>query len=223
MPITRIPEQYRPGLAKVKSMDNIAYAELMTALSNLPVIAGFAQFCARLTTRVKSLSRAEISNITRALFSLAPSLADSETPIDATVSELVDAMRASGREDLKLTHDEEGEFKSRIIELLSNDSLNLSAKASLVRIEQPKVFCDAKILTDMRPIFRQPNAKPIGSVINHTLKIEYHEDGDHREFYVALDAQDLSKLKGVLERAETKAGSLRSFLKEGDLPDLNGF
>lgn len=75
----------------------------------------------------------------------------------------------------------------------------------------------------MRPVFRQPNAKPIGSVINHTLKIEYHEDGDHKDFYVALDAQDLSELKGVLERAETKAISLRSFLKQSEMPDLNGF
>ena len=223
MPITRIPEQYRPGLARIRSMDDISFTELVTALSNYQVIAGFAQFCTRLTTLVKSLSRVEINNITRALFSLAPSLADSETPIDTTVSELVDAMRASGREDLKLTHDDEDKFKSRIIKLLNIDSLNLSAKASLVRIEQSRVFCEAKILTDMRPVFRQASAKPIGSVINHTLKIEYHEDGVHKDFYVALDAQDLSKLKGVLERAETKAGSLRSFLKESDLPDLNGF
>lgn len=134
MPITRIPEQYRPGLAKVRSMDDTAFTELVTVLTNYPVIAGFTQFCARLTTLVKSLSRMEINNVTRALFSLAPSLADSETPIDTTVSELVDAMRASGREDLKLTRDDEDKFKSRIIKLLNSDSLNLSAKASLVQI-----------------------------------------------------------------------------------------
>jgi len=219
--ITRIPERYRPGLARIRSMREDDFVQLTSALRNCPIVARFPLLSSGVASKVKTLNNREIDDILMALFSLAPSLSEPEMLVDKTASELVDAMRASEMEDLKLPPEEEAKFKSRITTLLSIPSVNMSAKASRVRTDYPNVFYDARILSDVRPIFDKPGAKPIGEIINHTLRIDYRSHGVHKEFYVTLDAEDLNKLKRVFERAETKAASLKSLIKSSDVPDLD--
>jgi len=221
LPIIRIPDRHRPGLIKIRLVREEDFAELVWALENSAVVARFPLLSSRVASQVKLLNKTEIDDILRTLLSLASSLADSEVSVDKVASDLVDAMRASAREDLRLSPENEDVFKNRIVRLLNISSLNMSAKACRVRTDYPGVFCDAKILSDIRPVFDKPGDKPIGSVINHTLRIEYHEEGDHKEFYVALDTEDLSKLKRTLERAETKAASLKAYLKNSNMPDLD--
>lgn len=221
MPITRIPDRYRAGLVKIRLMPEEAFAELVWALDHVPTIARFPILASRVAAGVKALSKSEIDDILRSLFSLVPSLAETEVSVETIASELIEAMRASERDDLQLPPQQEDVFKSRITSLLSLFPLNMSAKASRIRVEYPNVFWDARILSDVRPVFDKPGERPIGSVINHTLKIEYHEGGDHKEFYVALDGDDLSRLKRIVERAEIKAESLKLYLKNSEMPDLD--
>ncbi len=197
------------------------FVQLTSALRNCPIVARFPLLSSGVASKVKTLNNREIDDILMELFSLAPSLSEPEMPVDKTASELVDAMRASEMEDLKLPPEEEAKFKSRITTLLSIPSVNMSAKASRVRTDYPNVFYDARILSDVLPIFDKPGAKPIGEIINHTLRIDYRSHGVHKEFYVTLDAEDLNKLKRVFERAETKAASLKSLIKSSDVPDLD--
>lgn len=221
MPTIRIPDRHRPGIVKIRLVREEGFAELVWALENCPVVARFPLLSSRVASQVKLLSKTEIDEILRTLLSLASSLADSEVSVDKCASDLVEAMRASEREDLRLSPENEDVFKSRMARLLNISSLNMSAKACRVRTDYPRVFCDAKVLSDIRPVFDKPADKPIGSVINHSLRVEYHEGGDHKEFYVELDAEDLSKLKKIFERAETKAASLKAYLKDSNMPDLD--
>ena len=197
------------------------FVQLTSALRNCPIVARFPLLSSGVASKVKTLNNREIDDILMALFSLAPSLSEPEMPVDKTASELVDAMRASEMEDLKLPPEEEAKFKSRITTLLSIPSVNMSAKAYRVRTDYPNVFRDARILSDVRHVFDKPGAKPIGEIINHTLRIDYRSHGVHKELYVTLDAEDLNKLKRVFERAETKAASLKSLIKSSDVPDLD--
>jgi len=197
------------------------FAQLTSALRNCPIVARFPLLSSGVASKVKTLNNREIDDILMALFSLAPSLSEPEIPVDKTASELVDAMRASEIEDLKLSPEDEAKFKGRITTLLNIPSVNMSAKAYRVRTDYPNVFRDARILSDVRHVFDKPGAKPIGSVINHTLLIEYYSHGTHEEFYVTLDGEDLSKLKKVFERAEAKAASLKSLIKSSGVPDLD--
>ncbi len=68
----------------------------------------------------------------------------------------------------------------------------------------------SKILSDLRYVFKSdPEEEPYGAVIVHLLKLTYHEDTEHKEFFVAMDDGDLRHLKEVIERAEKKARTLR--------------
>ncbi len=46
-------------------------------------------------------------------------------------------------------------------------------------------------------------------VIN-TLKLGYHEGGEHREFHIVLDCVDLEALGSVINRAQAKDATLRN-------------
>ena len=221
MAITRIPDRYRPGLAAIRSLDDEVFAELVVALDHAPRLARFSAFSSRLASEVKGLNKRQIDDIIALLFSLSLSRADAEIPAEKTATEVLDAMRASGREDLKLSGEEESRLKSRISMLIDISSVKVSAKASRVSTDYPRTFCEAKILSDIRPVFDKPEEKPIGSMVCHTLRIDYHEGGEHKEFFIALDMDDLRELKKTIDRAETKTASLRSFLNASGIADFD--
>ncbi len=120
-------------------------------------------------------------------------------------------------DELKLTEERRASFKERMIRLLGIESLGTFAKAKDLQAENERTFCDARILTDLRPVFgKSIQDGPKGLVIVHLLKLGYHQDqGEHESFFVALDAEDLNTLKAVIERAEIKAEVIKSKISGG--------
>ena len=97
-----------------------------------------------------------------------------------------------------------------------------ASKVEQLKSDHQAIFYDAKILSDIRPLFDNPDEPPIGAVISHTLKIVFHESGgDHKELYLALDAEDLEVLKKIAKRAESKLASIQSLIKTVNIPDLS--
>ena len=138
---------------------------------------------------------------------------DEETLYLSILSDLTSAMQASGRSELALSETERIDFEKRLNKLLSVKSLLISSKVERLRLDYAATLHDAKILSDIRPIFDKPDERPVGCAISHTLEIEYHESGEHKEFYVVLDDEDLQKMKRIVQRAEAKAVSLKALLK----------
>ena len=77
-------------------------------------------------------------------------------------------------------------------------------------------------MTDMRPVFGS-DEKPAGAVVVHTLKLTYHEGPKRslREFFVAMNRDDLDELREVLDRALRKQSELSHVLAQCGLPDLD--
>lgn len=193
----------------------------MNALESAPVAGGLKGLTSAVVQRVPTLKRQEIENILRTLFSLSVLVTDEETPLSENLSSLSSAMQASGNPNLALSEDEKVEFETRLERLLKINTVKIASKVQRLGLEYPNTFHDAMILTDMRPVFDKPEERPVGCTISHTLRIAYHEGGEHKEFYVMLDANDLQSMKKVFERAEAKASSVRSILKVANLPDLS--
>jgi hypothetical protein len=66
----------------------------------------------------------------------------------------------------------------------------------------------------VRPVFDQEAKSLQGFVPFHTLAVEYYESGKPCEIHIALDLNDISELRGQLERAEQKEILLRGKFKE---------
>jgi hypothetical protein len=79
-------------------------------------------------------------------------------------------------------------------------------------IEQPRFMRRARILTDIRPVFGATDDPPIAAVVVHTLRLSFFEDNESKEFFISLDAEDLRTLRDQLDRASSKAESLKEVI-----------
>jgi hypothetical protein len=218
--ITRIPEPYRLGLAKIKTLTPEAVTAISDAMATVTPGGGIKGVIAAVQD-VQGVGNEDAAAIVRALYSLYAYRVSTETPLADFVPVIITAMQASGKDSLALSADERGPFSERLTRLLGMANLEITSKVELLRQDYGRIFCDAKILTDLRPVFADPGAPPVGMAITHTLKIVCHDSGEHKELYFALDTDDINKLTKVLERAVTKASSLKSIMQAANLKDLS--
>ncbi len=221
MAVTRIPQQFRLGFAKIKTLSSADVDTLVAALETSPRTGGLKGMISSVAAQVPSLKKGDVEDIVRTLYSLYLYRADADTLLPGFISELIGAMRATGEKSLALPEEAENEFQDKLTRLLGVTEFAVASKADQLRSDYAKTFHSAKILTDIRPIFGKPEEIPIGAAITHTLKIEYHEEGEHKQFYIAMDAEDLQQMRKVLQRADDKASSLKSLLKNAGLPDMS--
>lgn len=102
----------------------------------------------------------------------------------------------------------------RITSLLSTHKVQVAAKAYSLANADAAPFIEARIITDIRPIFsdNDDGLGLSGSVIIHQLRIEV--DGYEANQHSALSTSDLLKLKRVVDRALEKDRSLRETIKK---------
>lgn len=220
MPITKIPDTYRAGLAKIKALSPADASALETALGKAPLSGGFKGLVSTVGDEIPALRGDDLGEILRVLYSLYIYRGDEDAELPNFVAQIMTAMKSSSK-DLALSGEEAVAFQARITRLLGINSLAIASKAEQLRSDFPNTFHSVKIITDVRPIFSKPEDQPIGAAIVHTLKIEYHQGRAHREFYVSLDADELAILKKTVARAEVKASSLISLLKAASLRNLS--
>lgn len=221
MAITTIPANFRRGFARIKKLSAGDFDAILMALETSGLNGGLKELTSAVAQKVPTHLRQDVETILRSVFSLSVFLADQETPLSENLANLSSAMQSSGDPELLLTDAEKPEFEARLTKLLGVRSVRMSAKVQSLRLEYLNTFHDAMILTDMRPVFDKPEERPVGFALSYTLKVTYHEAGEHKEFYVMLDAADLEIMKKALERAEIKAASLKSVLKSASMPDLS--
>lgn len=84
--------------------------------------------------------------------------------------------------------------------------------------DNQKNLIDARIVTDIRIVFDDDvdTTKVDNAVIVHNLKLEFNENSDIKEVFLALDSNDVVLLKEVCSRAIKKESILRQ--KAGSVP-----
>ena len=191
---------------------------LVLALKDAPVSASNKERALQVAAKVGGVDPDDLDLILRTLDSLYYVRAHLEAPLEKFVADVLVALRAAGTTGFLATENEQL-LRSRLTALLSIASLAVSAKAQVLQRDYSYLFHDAKIITDLRPVFGQNTTDPPhGMILDHTLKLVYHEGlGGHKELYLALDSSDLIELKKVIERAEEKEQVLRTLLASKDL------
>jgi len=113
-------------------------------------------------------------------------------------------------------------FKERLFAVLnSENSLSLAHKILDTTRNQERLFLESRILTDIRTIFKSDLVEPLGAAITQVLKIEYLESNQRKDFFVALEPEDIEQLYSQLNRARQKADSLKSMLKSASISYLD--
>lgn len=238
--ISSIPEEYKGGFRDIFLLGENDFNSIVEGLNSIPLTSSIKKLAVA-ATKFKPSIHDDVANMFVSIGSLT-SLIEKGASIEeishdiciALSDELQAAIESSDKvivdninEDLKGILGEAG--KQRLIErlsiLLKTERLYYAAKANNLMYEYQNVFIQAKLASDIRPIFNIDIEKaPIAGLIIHSLHIHYKADreSEHRDIFIALDSEDLQSLKETLIRAEKKQKSLGSIFKNSGIEHING-
>ena len=202
----RVPKSQEPALARMATLDDAEERRLDEALRDS--VPGYS--IQALATQVREKSHIEDAPELVRLLAMLYAVRDRERvePSDFLL-EVERAARATNRPELVDPGVDWPSIRARIGRLLQSESLGVTAKAFDVLSEHERMFCGARVLTDMRPIFASStNRPPQAFVLVHELRISYHEGDELKSVYIAMDSDDIRSLRDILARASEKEASL---------------
>jgi hypothetical protein len=165
---------------------------------------------------VSAINADDFKQIAEALAGLYSVRSIRDVPVEEFVEDVCDAMEIIPEEQLRLPLSEREQFKGKLRTLMGAELFAIAAKAYDLATDDERTFCGARILTDLRPVFGgRIEDGPRAMVVVHLLKLAYHQGSDkHEQFYLSLDDGDLKELRRLIDRAEAKAATLRSAVKD---------
>ncbi len=214
-----VPERQCAGLQAFVDYTDDEFESILNALAETPPTL----YMSKLAEGVAASSGTDEARIRGTLQALAGVYLLLE---NAAVDELVeDVCRAVGEVDdekLRFDDSQNERFRTRLRRILALENpVGITAKASSVMMQHPHLYCRSRIISEVRPIFHvDASEPPAAAMVAHTLCIRYHQGKDTKEFYVALDSEDLGNLQASLARAIKKEESLKQAYGRPGVPFL---
>jgi len=200
-----------------------ALDELITLLENTPITLDLKKSIDSISTKVTTLSTEDAKSVietTNSLYELRNQISPQLQP-EEFIETIVGAMNESENESLKLSDENLEKFKQKLSALLSVKSLSIRTKAINLILDHENILHHTNLVTDIRPVFgSKVEESPIGAVLVHTLKLEYKQNDEIKNFYVALDDEDIITLINSLKRTQTKSESLKKLLDKAGLSNF---
>jgi hypothetical protein len=218
----RIPQRYQAGIAKLIALPNDSINELLSALDEMPTTFNLERLKSHISARVSAISMSDLEGIVDALSSVCFLRFDTDLSLSDFTEQIVKAINASGNENLRISGSGSERFKENLSKLLSGKLLSIAARAKSIILEHDHVFGRARVITDIRPVFRENTEhSPIAAVVVHMLKLHYIQDQQHKDIFVALDTVDIEALIESLKQAQEKADALKSTLALAQIPYID--
>jgi hypothetical protein len=215
-----IPESDIPKLEKIANLSDATFKSLLAAFKAAEPSINFEEYSASLikaSPELKELDLLSIISIVLALYrSKDVSGFDSEKVVGLAARFLSE--RYSDRfpkERLTL-------LLNRIKELFdSGNSATMASRAFNVLGGHTNVFTEARIFSDIRPVFGDSVDSVQAAVMVHNLKLSFSHNNEKKEIFLALDNDDIETLKKVIERAEKKTKAMTVFLERSQVKFLD--
>jgi len=215
-----IPKEVRPGVAALLLLDEDARQELLGALESARPSFGYQEFAENVADSVKTIERDSAENIASVLLSLHLIRTAANVELPSFINDFVEGIEQTEQKELlaKIPVDKFTEWLSRLLQV---KSLALPAKARAKRNEYENLFCSADISTDVRPLFESAKGEGpavVGALITYALKISYHHGNQLRDFFVAIDLEDLDTLEELIAEARSQSERLSPMLDTAQIP-----
>jgi hypothetical protein len=213
MATINLPGRHVQGLIKLFSLPDEYTDQLIESLSNSNLTINPENLIKDSLASITGFTSDDVNSITQAIISLLL-LRGSYDNISAEelVVDFVEAIKESDFNELKPSDDNYDKVQNKLVGIFSIENLLVSAKAVSLKFECENLFTRARIVTEILPVFVNIDDTPKAAIISHQLSIHYFQDGRHREFYLAIDEEEIDDLMEVLERAKRKGASLQKFL-----------
>ena len=215
-----IPKEDAGSITTLKALPTASLDAFISALAEAPLMSNPKNMVEHLAKQIPSIPPARLLPMVEMLYTMYQIRELSGVKPSRFLADLMEAI--SKHPEFQVKPRELAKIRAMLDRLLNIETMHTIAKAARLLRDGERLFCNAKILSDIRPVFgHDPSARPSGAVLTHTLKIGYHEGSGHVEFHVVLDSADLLALAEVVKRAEIKDNTLRDLLKSANLPDLD--
>lgn len=201
-----IPEGQLATLGKIFLYDQDRLDLLLVVFRDAKPSLFINDFVSTITESLKTTSN-EAEEIARTLVSVYASrvaLAQ-KISIEEFLNNICDALSVNHPPDENWNR-----FRKFITDFLNlKGSMELTSKSLSVLMANERNCIGSRIVTDFRPVFKEnPADEPAGAVIVHSLKLDYREGDQPKEFFIALDSRDVHLLKQAVERALIKEATL---------------
>jgi hypothetical protein len=222
-----IPTRYRAALSSLRSLSEDDVRAVRAILEQAQTAIRRAadqktgesidpdEIVTSLQTSGPNLPIKNLREVLEAILSLYVVKSRKDSSTDQFIEDVCDAMERIDSAQ-RVERENRTEYAGKLRILLNANSFAVVTKAIDLATEDERTFCQARIITDLRPVFGQHvEDGPQAMVVVHMLKLSFHGQGrEHGEFHVSLDSSELRELKQVIERAELKAKSLSSAVKD---------
>jgi len=199
-------------------MDDAEFTRLKDAISNARPAFDIETFSYRVAGVNKDLDTDEIADLVAAITPVM-----SGTTEQDDIDTFAEAVSISIREDEKLdvSKAQANDLENRLLQLFAiEDTLGTVAKARAIYFFDGNDFCDVKIVTDVRPIFKSDaDQEPTAAVLVHAMQFGYHRNRnpEHKEFTLTLDEDELDVLQEAIDRARAKAKTLVRMIEKAGM------
>jgi hypothetical protein len=221
LPEIELPQEALAEFHKIATVGDAAFDSLLVAIKSTDATLRGRQFSKNVAEKVPLIDKGDVGSILGAAVVLYVIRRKSDMTLSP--QEIAGGIVNSPlfAESKQFTPTLRDVLSERIVKLLDCDkSIGVTSKALDVMTEHERVYCNARILSDIRPVFATAPETADGAVIIHNLQIGFHFNGKHREIYIALDSGDIKQLKAIIERAEKKDTALQSILTQSRIPYL---
>lgn len=215
----RIPDQQIEVFAELLSTPSSDLEVMAEAIegTELPSLSE-----AEFATRVAKKIGADESKVLRAVRVLTM-LHVVARAFDIAREDVIPSVISAVRKEEKLDTDDDQvkaleAFFDRVLFL--DKPTRLLAKGSYLLAGHACTYGNARVITDLRPIFGAELGAPLAAIIQHSLEIHVHKGAKGEDLYVVLDGQQVEKLIEVLKRAKVKEAQLLQWTSDVELPLL---
>ena len=216
MAVLRIPDSEVAVLRKMAELNDVVFSALLKAAGETKTDVIYSDFSDILGSAGLQPNLPELKPIIRTIANLYSVMINRDKKPEEIASDLIEGIEL--RKTIVVSDEEKIILKNRLQKILSVGKLiGLTAKAFDVMTEQDHAFGAVRVLSDIRPVFQENVDSISAAVVIHTLRIAYHQHGEHREFSVALTSDDIKKVAEEIERAKAKEKTLKSFIRKSSV------
>jgi hypothetical protein len=214
--LTAGPDQLR-DLAVLRDLGGDILGKIISTLSDLTS----ATKPSEIEEAIKSHLPDEKADKLTALMRMMMSLYALRRQRDMNVEELIEGLNYAIDSSSKW---EEGEIeKWRNLDPQIRNFFSLTTVMSVVKVldlsyDYSNLLQNTKILTDVRPVFNDEATCINGSVVSFTLRLYYNTLSESKTLSIALDKEDIIRLRKQCERALVKADTAKRFMVGNSIP-----
>lgn len=219
--ISSIPEDFREGFKELAEISDSNFSSFLEALAKVEHYPNLENLSEAIEVENDELDF-DVKEIIDSIGSLQMSLDSNDKDI---ISEVIEDVTFLAEELGLLKTESKDVFKRRLAALLDVEKIYYAAKADSLLNNYGNSYIQARILSDIRPIFDLGDAEeiPKAGLILHNLTIHYNsnEEPFHKDITLSLTSYGIKDLISVLNRAEKKEISLRKLLEKVEMKNLN--